>query len=58
MDKLGWFLVEERINDLRVLLFSNDQWEENQILDMHYFLIKKNEVYEICLLYTSPSPRD
>lgn len=47
MNKLGWFLVEERINDLRILLFSSDQWEENQVHDMHYFLVKKNEVLEV-----------
>lgn len=47
MDKLGWFLVEERIDDLRIMLFPKDQWEENQIFDYHYFLIKRKEVQEI-----------
>lgn len=50
MDSLGWFLLEERIDDLRVLLFPKDQWEENQIQDMHYFLIKKRETLEILFI--------
>ena len=50
VDKIGWFLVEERIDDLRVLLFPKDQWEADQVFDYHYFLIKKKEVMEI--IYT------
>ena len=47
MDILGWYLIEERIDDLRILLFPKDQWEADQVFDYHYYLIKKNEVQEI-----------
>ena len=47
-------LLDEFNGDYNIMIISDD----NGALDKYSNLSDENEQYRVCLLYTSPSPRD
>ena len=52
VDDLIWVLEHDHIYT------SGTSYNENEIIDKSISIIKTNRGGKICLLYTSPSPRD
>ena len=53
--------VEEKIlnGELKSILRANiERLNKQQLLVLQLYYVEELNVYEICLLYTSPSPRD
>ena len=54
-------VLETELNGLKVNLFEFDIENEERFNEIKAYLVNKvkiSKVHNICLLYTSPSPRD